>query len=159
MRILGIDHGEARVGVAASDELGMMAHPVETIHVKQTEPVPRIVQLAGEMKVEKIVVGLPLRISGEHGTAAEKVEKFAERIRKSLGESQIEVVLHDERLTTVEAQRQLHEAGRTVKNSRNVIDQAAAVVILQDYLDSQSGPQLLPDPDDPFGEEDGLDQY
>ena len=160
MRILGIDHGEARVGVAASDELGMMAHPVETIHVKQTDPVARIAELAKDMKVEKIVVGLPLRISGERGTAAEKVEKFADQIRKSLSEEDIPIVMHDERLTTVEAQRQLHEAGRTVKNSRNVIDQAAAVVILQDYLDSQSGPQLLPDPDDPYGEEeDDFGQY
>ena len=154
MRILGIDHGEARVGVAASDELGMLAHPVETIHVKQIEPIERIATIARDMGVETIVVGLPLRISGEKGTAAEKVEKFARKIEETLTNDNITIVLHDERLTTVEAQRQLHEAGKTVKNSRGIIDQAAAVVILQDYLDSKSGPQMLPDPDDPYGDDD-----
>ena len=146
MRILGIDHGEARVGVAACDVLGILAHPVETIQARQIDPVARIAEIAHEMDAKTIVVGHPLRISGERGTAAEKVEAFAEKVKAKLGPD-FTIILHDERLTTVEAQRQLHEAGRNTKNSRQIIDQAAAVVILQDYLDTQSGPQLLPDPD------------
>ena len=78
---------------------------------------------------------MPFRLDGSAGTAAEKVEDFIKRLRKALP-VEIEIVTHDERLTTVEAQAQLHAAGRTVKNSREVIDQAAAVVILQHYMDA-----------------------
>jgi putative Holliday junction resolvase len=139
-RLLGIDFGEARIGVAGSDEIGLMAHPVETIHVREVaDPLARIVEICGVRRSQLVVVGLPYRMDGSSGTAAAKVEKFIEKLRKVLP-GDIGIVTHDERLTTVEAQAQLHAAGRTVKNSRGVIDQAAAVVILQHYMDAN--PQL-----------------
>ncbi len=156
MRILGIDYGEVRVGVAACDVLGILAHPVETIFAKHTDPVARIADIARSMSARTVVVGHPLRISGQRGTAAEKAEAFADKIKAALGPD-FSVVLHDERLTTSEAQRQLHEAGRNTKNSRHIIDQAAATVILQNYLDSLSGPHLLTDPDGDENEEDQSD--
>ena len=135
-RLLGIDFGEARIGVAASDEIGLMAHPVETIHVRQTkDPLGRIAEICATRRTEGVVVGMPYRMDGTAGTAAEKVERFIKKLRKALPE-EIAIITQDERLTTVEAQAKLHAAGRTVKNSREVIDQAAAVVILQDYMDA-----------------------
>ena len=135
-RLLGIDFGDARIGVAGSDEIGLMAHPVETVHVRQVEnPAGRIAEICEQRRVERVVVGMPYRMDGTAGTAAEKVERFIKKLREALP-GEIEIVTHDERLTTVEAQAQLHAAGRTVKNSREVIDQAAAVVILQHYMDA-----------------------
>ncbi|MEM0898159.1 MAG: Holliday junction resolvase RuvX [Verrucomicrobiota bacterium] len=137
-RILGIDYGEARIGLAISDDLGMLAHPVETIHRKETPDFAgRITEIVKERVVSRIVIGLPLRLDGSRGTAVEKVEQFVAGLRERIPE-EIPLETTDERLTTVEAQRKLHEAGRTVKNSRNVIDQMAAVVILQDYLDEKA---------------------
>lgn len=135
-RLLGIDFGLARIGVAGSDEIGLMAHPVETVHVRHVEdPLARIAEICAQRRVERVVVGMPFRMDGTPGTAAEKVNSFIRRLRKALP-AEIELVPYDERLTTVEAQAQLHAAGRTVKNSRDVIDQAAAVVILQHYMDA-----------------------
>ena len=135
-RLLCIDFGLARIGVAGSDEIGLMAHPVETVHVRRVEdPLARIAEICAQRRVERVVVGMPFRMDGTPGTAAEKVNSFICRLRKALPE-EIEIVPYDERLTTVEAQAQLHAAGRTVKNSRDVIDQAAAVVILQHYMDA-----------------------
>lgn len=135
-RLLGIDFGEARIGVAGSDEIGLMAHPVETVHVREiADPIARIVEICAQRRSDLVVVGMPYRMDGTAGTAAEKVEKFIKKLREVLPE-EVEIVTHDERLTTVEAQAQLHAAGRTVKNSREVIDQAAAVVILQHYMDA-----------------------
>ena len=135
-RLLGIDYGQARIGVAGSDEIGLMAHPVETVHVQQVaDPLVRLAEICEQRRVDLVVVGMPFRMDGTEGTAAEKVGSFIRKLRKVLPEG-VEIVTHDERLTTVEAQAQLHAAGRTVKNSRDVIDQAAAVVILQHYMDA-----------------------
>ncbi|MEQ1851136.1 MAG: Holliday junction resolvase RuvX [Chthoniobacteraceae bacterium] len=135
-RALGIDVGEARIGVAVSDELGMLAHPVETIVVKETaDPPGRIAQIATEKDAAPIIVGLPKNMDGTSGPAAEKARAFAEKLR---GRVTCPVILWDERLTTVAAQRYLHEAGRNVKQSRAVIDQVAAQIILQGWLDSQA---------------------
>ena len=135
-RLLGIDYGEARIGVAGSDEIGLMAHPVETVHVRQVaDPLSRLAEICEQRRAELVVVGMPYRMDGTAGSAAEKVERFIKRLRKVLPE-EVGIVAYDERLTTVEAQAQLHAAGRTVKNSRDVIDQAAAVVILQHYMDA-----------------------
>ena len=140
-RLLGIDYGEARIGVAGSDEIGLMAHPVETVHVRQVaDPLARLAEICERRRAELVVVGMPYRMDGTAGSAAEKVERFIKRLRRVLPEG-VGIVAYDERLTTVEAQAQLHAAGRTVKNSRDVIDQAAAVVILQHYMDAH------PDPD------------
>jgi putative Holliday junction resolvase len=137
VKALGIDHGEARIGVAASDELGLLAHPLETIAVKETkDPAGRIAELATREKATTIIIGLPRNMDGSYGPAAEKVRAFAEKVRVK---SKLAVKLWDERLTSVAAQRALHEAGRNVKESRKVIDQVAAVMILQGWLDSQAG--------------------
>src|ERR1700742_570451 len=135
-RALGIDHGEARIGLAISDELGMLAHPLETLHVKEVaDPIAHIAAVVAREKIGQIVLGLPRNMDGSYGPAAEKVRAFAEKLRAGCG---CEVKLWDERLTSVAAQKSLHEAGRNVKNSRKVIDQVAAQLILQGWLDSQA---------------------
>jgi putative Holliday junction resolvase len=132
-RALGIDHGDARFGIAISDELGMLAHPLETIAVRETDPLARVLKIVAEKSIGIIVLGLPKNMDGTTGAAAEKVRAFAEKLRAA----GCTVRLWDERLSTVAAQRNLHEAGRNAKTSRAVIDQAAAQIILQGWLDSQ----------------------
>ena len=135
-RALGIDHGEARIGLAISDELGMLAHPLETIHLKTVpDPLARIAEIVARDQIGMIVLGLPRNMNGTYGPASEKVKEFAEKLRAKVS---CEIKLWDERLTSVAAQRSLHEAGRNVKNSREVIDQVAAQLILQGWLDSQA---------------------
>lgn len=160
-RVLGIDHGEARIGLAVSDELGMLAHPLETIHLKEkaengkrkaesrdqsaesgkrraetnSDPLARIAAICERDRIACIILGLPRTMKGEDGPAADKVRAFAEKLRARVP---CAVKLWDERLTSVAAQRLLHEAGRNVKNSREIIDQVAAQMILQSWLDSQA---------------------
>lgn len=133
-RILGIDHGEARIGVACSDELGMLAHPVATVSAKD-DPLVRIREIAAEKGAREIVVGMPRNMDGSCGPAAEKARAFGERVGEATG---LPVRYWDERMTTLAAQRALHEAGRNAKQSRKVIDQAAAQILLQSYLDSRA---------------------
>jgi putative Holliday junction resolvase len=135
-RSLGIDHGDARIGLAIADDLGMLAHPLETIHVREVaDPVARIAEIVGRDRIEIIVLGMPRNMDGTYGPAADKVRAFAEKLRAACG---CEVKLWDERLTSVAAQRALHEAGRNVQQSREVIDQVAAQMILQGWLDAQA---------------------
>ena len=145
MRVLGIDHGDARIGLAMSDDLGMLAHPLETVHLKSVaDPIAHIAAIVRDRGVTTIVVGLPLRMDGTEGRAVEKVRAFIELLQAALPQ-EIALITLDERLSTVAAQEQLRAAGRTERNSRNVIDQAAACVILQDYLDQQAPPPEPPD--------------
>lgn len=132
-RILGIDTGDARVGVAISDELGMLAHPLETIVVAKTNPIERIAALVADRSIEKVVVGMPRNMDGSSGPAAEKAQAFMATLREKVS---CPVLPWDERLTTVSAQRSLREAGRKEKNQREIIDQVAAQVILQGWLDA-----------------------
>jgi len=134
-RALGIDIGEARVGVALSDELGMMAHPLETIQVKAGGVRQRILTLAREKKAEAIIVGMPRNMNGTFGPAAEKARAF---IADLTPDSPCPIIPWDERLTTVSAQRSLQEAGRKARDQRSVIDQVAAQILLQSWLDSQA---------------------
>ncbi len=134
-RALGIDLGDARVGVACSDELGMLAHPLETIPVKKGRVIERILQLASEKKVEAIVIGMPRNMDGSFGPAAEKARAF---IADLATRATCPVLPWDERLSTVSAQRSLQEAGRKARDQKSVIDQVAAQVILQSWLDTQS---------------------
>lgn len=134
-RALGIDYGDARIGLAVSDELRMLAHPLETVQ-NTPKALPRIKAVISEKSVDVIVLGLPKNMDGTRGASAEKVEAFATAIRTEY--PGMRVVLWDERLTTVAAQRALHEAGRNARNSRAVLDQVAAQMILQGWLDSQS---------------------
>jgi putative Holliday junction resolvase len=133
-RILGIDHGEARIGLALSDELGMLAHPLETITVKeQADLAGYIAGIIAREKIETVIVGMPRNMDGTYGPAAVKVKAFAEGLKAKAG---CTIKFWDERLTTVAAQKSLHESGRNVKQGRSVIDQVAAQMILQGYLDS-----------------------
>ena len=135
-RVLGIDHGDARIGLAVSDELGMLAHPLETIYLRDTaDPFARIAAILARDKISQIILGLPRNMDGSYGPAAVKVRAFGEKLKATCA---CEVKLWDERLTSVAAQRSLHEAGRNVKNSREVIDQVAAQMILQGWLDAQA---------------------
>lgn len=135
-RALGIDHGDARIGLAISDDLGMLAHPLETITIRDVpDPVAHIAAIVAREKIGQIVLGLPRNMDGTYGPAAEKVRAFAEKLKAA---TSCPVKMWDERLTSVAAQRSLHEAGRKVKDSRKVIDQVAAQLILQGWLDAQA---------------------
>ncbi len=130
--ILAIDHGDARIGLAATDEFGIGAHPVETIDCRKSEPIPRLLEIIASRKIAAIVLGLPLRMDGSEGTSSAKVRKFGEDLRGHLGE--IPLTYFDERFTTVAASDKLREAGKKAKQQKNIIDQAAALEILKDYL-------------------------
>ena len=135
-RVLGVDPGAARIGLALSDELGCMAHPLRTLRSGTDEENAReIAAVAQEKGSPAIVIGLPRNMNGSYGPAAEKSRALAEALRAL---TKAAVVLWDERLTTAAASRRLHEAGRDTRAQRGVIDQAAAVQILQDWLDAQS---------------------
>lgn len=129
---LGIDYGEVRVGVALTDPLGILAHPVESIPVQKIDPVSRIAELARQNAVKTLVLGLPLRLDGEEGTAAAKVRCFGERLRDVLPD--VPLVFVDEFMTTVVASEKLRAAGRKTVHQRVVIDQAAAVEILNNWM-------------------------
>jgi putative pre-16S rRNA nuclease len=133
-RVLGIDPGEARVGVAVSDDLGMLAHPLETIDVSRHDPCERIAELAAQRQARVIIVGVPRNMDGSFGPAAEKARALIERLRERVA---CQVIPWDERLTTVSAQRALRNAGRKAKDQRSVIDQVAAQILLQSWIDSQ----------------------
>jgi putative Holliday junction resolvase len=130
--VLGLDLGQSRIGLALSDPDRRVAVALGTIRTGAPEDVKAIAALVNEHDVRDIVVGHPLSLSGESGEAAEHAERFAEALRGFLG---LTVTLHDERLSTVEADRGLSGAGLDRRQRRDVIDQAAAVVILQSYLD------------------------
>ena len=139
MRILGLDYGSKTVGVAVSDPLGLTAQKVETIWRKQEnklrQTLARIEELIAEYEVEKIVLGFPKNMNNTVGERAEKALEFGEMLKKRTG---LEVIMWDERLTTVEADRTLIEAGVRRKNRKQYLDGIAAVFILQGYLDSLS---------------------
>ena len=139
MRILGLDYGSKTVGVAVSDPLGLTAQKVETIWRKQENTLrrtlARIEELIAEYEVEKIVLGFPKNMNNTVGERAEKALEFGEMLKKRTG---LEVIMWDERLTTVEADRTLIEAGVRRENRKQYLDGIAAVFILQGYLDSLS---------------------
>ena len=139
MRMMGLDYGTKTVGVAVSDPLGITAQAVETIERKAEnklrQTLARIEALAKEYEVEKFVIGLPKHMNNDIGERAVKSMEFGEMLHRRTG---IEVVMWDERLTTASAERTLMEAGVRRENRKQVIDQIAAVFILQSYLDSRS---------------------
>ena len=133
MKVIGIDYGEVRIGVSCSDDLVMFAHPLETIHVKKIDPIKRIIEIAEEKKIQAVVIGMPRNLDGSYGSAAKKVESFLKKIKTVLPE--VQVFEQDERFTTTVAQKKLQDTGHTVKSSRQIIDEVAAVEILQSFLD------------------------
>jgi putative holliday junction resolvase len=133
-RILAIDYGEARMGVAACDVPLYFPFPVETVAAQpRQQALQRLAELVAASAVKEIVVGLPIREDGTEGTAAAKIRVFAATLAKKLAP---DVVIHfqDEYRTTTQAQEQLRQAGKKAKVQRPIIDQAAAVVILEEYL-------------------------
>lgn len=136
MRIMGLDYGSVTVGVAISDALNLTAQGIEVIRRKQEtklrQTLARIEQLVEEYQVEKIVLGYPKNMNNTIGERAKKSEEFAEMLRKRTG---IEVILWDERLTTVAAHQALDEANVNLEKKAQVVDKIAAIFILQGYLD------------------------
>jgi len=129
--VLGIDYGTARIGVAVSDALGMLAHPLEAVPAGAAA-FTRIAELARARGAARIVVGLPRNMNGSEGGSAAAAREFAAKLGETTG---LPILLRDERLSTVAAQRMLHDAGMDAKKSKKHIDAAAAQIILQTYLD------------------------
>ncbi|MBM6947809.1 Holliday junction resolvase RuvX [Mordavella massiliensis] len=138
MRVMGLDYGSKTVGVALSDPLGLTAQGIETIwrrdENKLRKTCARIEELIREYEVERIVLGLPRHMNSDVGDRAEKSLEFGEMLRRRTG---LEVVMWDERLTTVEAERILIESNVRREDRKKYIDKIAAVFILQGYLDSK----------------------
>jgi putative Holliday junction resolvase len=134
-RILGLDHGARRIGVAISDELGLMAQPLLTIaHSNVRNDLRSIGRLLRRYACAGIVIGWPIHLSGDRSPRAIVAEKFAETLR---AEFDLPVHLWDERMSTAEAHRHLDAVGRGARDRKDVIDQIAAVLILQSWLDAQ----------------------
>ena len=132
MRILAIDHGERRFGLAISDVTGMIARPLEVVEGEDSA-LRRVDEIVDADAVERIVVGFPLDMDGGEGTKAQVVKEFKKRLEARVG---IPVRLWDERLTTVQAERILRDSGLSAGKRRARVDMVAAQIILQSYLDS-----------------------
>jgi len=131
-RILGLDLGDVRIGVAISDPERHLAVPMGTVHTGAPADLKAIAKLVGDHEVTLVVVGHPLKMSGAPGARARHAEEFVAALRQALP---VPVVLHDERLSTVEADRALRDAGAGGRDRRRAVDRSAAAVILQSYLD------------------------
>jgi putative Holliday junction resolvase len=144
MRTLGLDVGDRRIGIAVSDPEGRLAMPVRTYErgASEKRDAAALAELARAEAAERIVVGLPLSLSGERGPQAEAAEAFAERLRAAGAD----VVLYDERLSSREADHHLRASGRKGKAAKAARDAIAASIILQAYLDSQRHGALPPLP-------------
>ncbi len=135
-RRLGVDVGKVRIGVAVSDPDGILATPVETVRRDRTDRhLRRLVQLTDELEIVEVVVGLPRTLSDRTGPSAEDAIDLAETLARHV--ASVPVRMADERLTTVTAQRSLREAGVRARGQKAMIDQAAAVGILQSWLDQR----------------------
>jgi putative holliday junction resolvase len=136
MRAMGLDVGTKTVGVAISDELGITAQPITTVRRKGlAADLNELATLQSEYSVDQIVVGLPLNMNGTEGPRALASRAFGEALEKKL---KLPTIYWDERLTTVSAQRSLIESNVSREKRKEVIDQVAAVLILQSWLDSRS---------------------
>lgn len=144
MIAIALDIGSRRIGVARSDPTGVLAGPLETLDGggRRAEVADRIVDLVNRQSADVLVVGLPRSLDGSIGPAAESVLELVDALRARLD---IPVHTWDERLTTVEAERRLDEAGSSRRRRRDSVDRAAATLILQGYLD-EGAPTLLPEP-------------
>ena len=135
-RILAIDYGSRRMGLAVSDPLGITAQGIETLQRKnRRSDFAQLARLIRQYQVQEIVLGNPLRMSGEMGRQAEKVAEFAEQLRQNFN---LPVHLWDERLTSAEANRVLREAELSIEKRARAVDRMAAVLILQSFLQARS---------------------
>ncbi len=139
-RALGLDLGERRIGVAVSDAGPVLATPHDTVKRRGDRPAEhrQLLDIAEVAEVDTIVVGLPRSLDGDEGPAARSIRREVKALRRFIADSELslDVVLHDERLSTVEAASALHAAGISSRRQRQVIDQTAATVILQSWIDS-----------------------
>lgn len=135
MRILALDHGSKRIGVALSDELGMIAQPLEYIPAEPLEEFfIRLDQLIQEKAIGEIIVGMPRNMNGTYGPAAEKATEFMGQLKEKHA---LPIRAWDERLTTAQAQRVLLDAGTRRSQRKEKVDKMAAAILLQSYLDSK----------------------
>lgn len=131
-RILAVDWGERRIGIAVSDALGILATGLPTLEIRgEAEAVARVADTIRTMEADSVVVGLPLTLAGEKGEAALAAERFAARLREV---SNVPVVLHDERLTSAMAERRMRERGEKSRGRKGKVDEGAAVVLLEGWL-------------------------
>lgn len=135
MRVLGVDPGSRRIGLALSDDEGRVALPLETVErAGEAQAARRVAEIAQREGAAQIVVGLPLDMDGTEGPSARRARRFAEAVEAAAG---LPLVMWDERLTTVTAERALRETGVRGRERKKVVDQAAATVLLQSYLDAR----------------------
>ena len=131
-RILAVDWGERRIGLAVSDALGILATGLPTLEIRgEAEAVARVADTIRTMEADSVVVGLPLTLAGEKGEAALAAERFAARLREV---SNVPVALHDERLTSAMAARRMRERGEKSRGRKGKVDEGAAVVLLEGWL-------------------------
>lgn len=137
-RILGLDVGSRRIGIAVTDPLGITAQGLETLQRRnKRQDLAALKELIQQHDIREIVVGLPLRMSGEAGTQSEKMRQFAEELRKHFG---LPVHLFDERLTSAEANRLLRDTDLSIAKRAKAVDRMAAVLILQGWMQSRALP-------------------
>lgn len=139
-RIAAIDYGMARIGLALSDELQIIATPLITLTTEKTleKTAAKVVQELSRHPVEEIIIGLPLLLSGKSGLLADEVRSFVEHLKKF---TSIPIITWDERLTTVQAERAMRESSMTRRKRSQVVDTVAAVILLQSYLDFKKMPK------------------
>jgi len=131
-RILAVDWGERRIGLAVSDDLGILATGLPTLEIRgEAEAVARVADTIRTVEADSVVVGLPLTLKGERGEAARAVERFAEALRR---ETPVVVSLYDERLTSALAARRMRERGEKSRGRKGRVDQGAAVALLEGWL-------------------------
>lgn len=132
-RLMGLDYGDSRTGVAVSDLLGITAQGVESIkHTGEKQLIQRLKEIINEYQVKKIVIGLPLNMNATSGQRVEKTKKFIEKLKSEFG---LEVLTIDERLTTVASHRTMTELGVNKNKKKNLVDMMSAILILQMYMD------------------------
>ena len=135
MKFLGVDYGKVRIGLAVSDEMGMIATPLAVFRSKSTEDsISHIISQAEMHQVGTIVVGMPVKLDGSLGLAAENVKKFADQLA---GQTEIPIDFWDERMTTAQAERSMISADMTRKSRKKRLDAVAAQMMLQSYLDAK----------------------
>lgn len=138
MRVLAIDYGTKAIGIAISDELRLTVRPLTTLHPRKQnrrQIIEQIIQLIDEYEVSQIVVGLPIRMDGAIGDAAQRVQSFVAELQNALS---LSIVTQDERLTSREAEEIMRELGFDMRKRKEKSDEYAAAIILRDYLESQS---------------------
>ena len=131
-RILAVDWGDRRIGLAVSDDLGILATGLPTLEIRgEAEAVAKVADTIRTVEADSVVVGLPLTLKGERGEAARAVERFADALRR---ETPVDVSLFDERLTSAMAERRMRERGEKSRGRKTRVDQGAAVALLEGWL-------------------------